>query len=178
MKPKTKALALRLLLPLLLLGYMIADAEVDLRQGETWELKIMGGDPRDLLRGHYVRFTIDWNWADDPGTCDDYANCCVCLHDEHGDRTNPRVERLDCSLAHTCDAAIRGRITSETTFDVGLDRYYVAEQLALPIERRILEGHGAVSVVVNKNRNALLKELLVDGQPWRDWGMTEKNPRP
>lgn len=34
------------------------------RQGMTWEVPIMGYDPRDILRGHYVEFTYDWPGLD------------------------------------------------------------------------------------------------------------------
>jgi hypothetical protein len=35
------------------------------RQGDEWEVPIMGYDPRDILRGHYVEFAYDWPGLDD-----------------------------------------------------------------------------------------------------------------
>ena len=46
-------------LPIVLLVGMIGRAEWQLANSETWHFAIRGYDPRDLLRGHYMRFRLD-----------------------------------------------------------------------------------------------------------------------
>ncbi|MBI1403205.1 MAG: hypothetical protein GC147_08335 [Porphyrobacter sp.] len=47
-------------LPLAGLAGLWATSERTYNQGTEWEVPIMGYDPRDVLRGHYVEFTFDW----------------------------------------------------------------------------------------------------------------------
>lgn len=57
-------------LPALGLAGLWAMSDHTYRQGTEWEVPIMGYDPRDYLRGHYVEFTYDWpgleRWRDAP----------------------------------------------------------------------------------------------------------------
>lgn len=159
----------QLALPMLLLGAMVFGAERDLRSGDVWTLRLSGGDPRDLLRGHYVRFLIDWNWDAAPGECPVTGACCVCLRrGPDGSRVNPIVKRLSCDQASTCDAAVRGHNLGNDRFDVGLDRVYVAETAVRRFEDRTRNGGATIDVVVNASQNALLKAFRIDGKPWRE----------
>jgi hypothetical protein len=51
---------LTLALPLVGLGGTWAWTHVRAQQGAEWDVPIMGYDPRDLLRGHYIVFRYDW----------------------------------------------------------------------------------------------------------------------
>ncbi|MES2055406.1 MAG: GDYXXLXY domain-containing protein [Pseudomonadota bacterium] len=53
-------LAAALLLPLAALGYSWASTYWLAQQGQEWLIPIRGYDPRDLLRGHYIRYRYDW----------------------------------------------------------------------------------------------------------------------
>ncbi|SHN58964.1 GDYXXLXY domain-containing protein [Erythrobacter sanguineus] len=48
------------LIPALGLAGLWGMSDHTYRQGTEWEVPIMGYDPRDILRGHYVEFTYDW----------------------------------------------------------------------------------------------------------------------
>jgi hypothetical protein len=37
------------------------------RQGTEWDVLIVGYDPRDYLRGHYVEYSYDWPYVDPVG---------------------------------------------------------------------------------------------------------------
>jgi hypothetical protein len=52
-------------LPLLGLGALWAMSERTYHSGTEWEVPIMGYDPRDYLRGHYVEFSYDWPGYDE-----------------------------------------------------------------------------------------------------------------
>lgn len=48
------------ILPLVGLAALWAQSDRTYHTGTEWEVPIMGYDPRDYLRGHYVEFTYDW----------------------------------------------------------------------------------------------------------------------
>ena len=50
-----------LVVPVIGLGALWALSDYESRQGTEWDVEIRGYDPRDLLRGHYVEFTYDWD---------------------------------------------------------------------------------------------------------------------
>lgn len=47
-------------LPLAGLAATWAMSDRTYHQGTEWDVPIMGYDPRDILRGHYVEFSYDW----------------------------------------------------------------------------------------------------------------------
>lgn len=53
-------LAMALSLPLLGLSGGWAMTHVRAQQGEEWLIPVEGYDPRDLLRGHYIRYRYVW----------------------------------------------------------------------------------------------------------------------
>lgn len=53
-----------LFLPLLLLACWIMYMQNQVTTGRPVELPITGYDPRNLLSGHYLAYTIDWDRAD------------------------------------------------------------------------------------------------------------------
>lgn len=56
---------LAVLLPLGGLAALWAESDRTFNSGTEWEVPIMGYDPRDFLRGHYVEFSYDWPGLDD-----------------------------------------------------------------------------------------------------------------
>ena len=76
-RPALRTLAL--LLPIVAIVGMIARAEMVLQTGRSWQVRIKGYDPRDLLRGQYLRYTIDWQLQGE-ATCQG-GSCCYCLWD-------------------------------------------------------------------------------------------------
>lgn len=54
-------------LPLLGLAALWVESDRTYRSGTEWEVPIMGYDPRDYLRGHYVEFSYDWPGIGEPG---------------------------------------------------------------------------------------------------------------
>ena len=57
-------LALALALPLVGLGAVWGQTELQSRQGTEWDIPVRGYDPSDYLRGHYVQFQYDWPGPD------------------------------------------------------------------------------------------------------------------
>ncbi len=64
-----------LLGPLLLLAYQLQIES----QAERWVVPIAGFDPRDPLRGHYLRFRYEWLWQTPDATLAEPIPGCLCL---------------------------------------------------------------------------------------------------
>ncbi|MEW5849793.1 MAG: GDYXXLXY domain-containing protein [Myxococcota bacterium] len=153
---------LALALPLVVLFLMVVRAELVLATGRHYELAISGYDPRDLLRGQYLRYRIEWN-ASPPPSCVEGSEppCCLCVE---ADATpeNPRVRTTPCERVNECQAFIRASELSN------LEKYFVPEDMGLPLERAIRDRRASIRVAVSPRGDAVIEELLLDGRPWRE----------
>ena len=67
-------------LPLLALASVVARSELRVRASEEWSFPVSGYAPRDLLRGHYIRYQIDLQSESPKLSCsNDDPGCCLCL---------------------------------------------------------------------------------------------------
>ena len=146
-------LIVALALPIAGVAGLIVRSEVALR-GHEWRFPIRGHDPRDLLRGHYLTYRIDWG-AEQVAGC---TRCCICL-ERHG--AAKQVSRVECDSATRCDA----RVSSDA--EGALSLFYVPENEAQRLERAVRLGQGEIVLVERRGRLSI-KELLIDGQQWRN----------
>ncbi|MGH6616785.1 GDYXXLXY domain-containing protein [Sphingomonas sp.] len=78
-------LAVALLLPLAVLAYSWASTYRLAQQGQEWLIPIRGYDPRDLLRGHFIRYQYAWpvaaptNQSGDATLFEDYTPSELCI---------------------------------------------------------------------------------------------------
>lgn len=144
-----------LLLPVVGTIGLIVRGELALR-GAEWRFKITGYDPRDLLRGHYLVYRIDWGERPVDSEC---ADCCLCLDRVEGEQ---RVTRIECQEARSCDAWLRvGEIDD-------LQRYYIPEDAPRQLEAAVMAGRGELVLSFSRRGGLVIKDLLIDGKPWRD----------
>ena len=164
----TTLIAFAVALPLLTLVFGTARSEIQLRTSEDWEFIVRGSDPRDLLRGHYINYRIEFGEQGSAVCANDDPECCLCL--TRADETTfsalaplPRVRRTSCVAARTtCDGVFQTRYISS------LNRYYVPELRARGIERQLQagfgEGEARIVLAIDKMGRAQVKELRVGGQ--------------
>ncbi|TPV96060.1 MAG: GDYXXLXY domain-containing protein [Myxococcales bacterium FL481] len=139
-----------LALPVSLVVGVIVHTEWTRATHTKWRLPIAGSDPRDLLRGRYLRFRFD---VADPADGQRHDSC-VCLDadaERHGrlmacDVAQSRcAEKLDSSVWH------RGQ------------RFYVAEARARDLEFQLidssLDGQAFVEFVVDSRGRLHLLQL-------------------
>lgn len=127
-------------------------------------------DPRDLLYGHYLRFRIKWNFTPEQKTpqCTG-RECCLCV----GEGTdNPPVYVADClppeQRGQTCMHQITGNgWAGQKNFDAGIDRYYVDEKLALPLEKLFRDKKESFSLGLSlpPSGTAAVEKLYIGGKP-------------
>jgi hypothetical protein len=83
MSPRNWLLLAALALPVAWLGASAVVQERALGAAREWRIPIEGYDPRDPLRGQYVRFTYGWALAGSPELCL-REGCRLCLSDSDG----------------------------------------------------------------------------------------------
>ena len=158
---------LALVLPLLLLAGGIVRGERAIRSGETWHFEVGGYDPRDLLRGRYLRFRIVEQWGD-PHDLDQASPAadCACLERTDG-KSPPILHAASCSFARAeCDDFV---VLADLQ---SIDRFYIPEDQAKDLERRLQEAAARNAaravIVINPNGTPVLVDLEVDGAPLRE----------
>jgi uncharacterized membrane-anchored protein len=153
-----------LVLPLIVLILMITRAELNKNQGTEWDIAITGYDPRDILRGHYLIYNVDYQIknSDEESVCKFPDDCCLCLKDK-GQRT-PEVTKLQCEVAkNQCDSFILD------DFQHSLNRFYIPEAQAKQAEDLLLkaqaEDNAFLQILVRDTGKPIVKDLLIDEQP-------------
>jgi uncharacterized membrane-anchored protein len=151
-------------LPVLVIAFVIARAELSGRNGKEYVFEIEGYDPRDLLRGHYLQFRIRVDPLSEREPCGENDDCCVCLTGPP-DEIVEHAETVPCDTTEACDAKLRTRYLHEP------QRYYVAERRAPEYERRLREmdgqGRAVALLALNREGEARVLELRFDGEPIR-----------
>ena len=154
-------------LPILGLLGLIVRAQLHLRQGAQWEVKISGYDPRDLLSGHYLRYQYQFDIeveprpdACSPGAALDPA-CCLCLSPRVGTR-EPRVQSVLCDAVEGCSSWLYARDV------IGEQRYFIPAERATELEAALRERAASLRVAVSADGTLAVDTLLLDGAPWQE----------
>jgi len=152
-------------LPLLAIVLGIVRAERFLGRTHDFVFEIGGYDPRDLLRGHYLQFTLRVEPLPQREACidDPQGTCCLCLTRAQPGQVS-QVERATCATARAeCDASLPLGVLAQPY------RYYVPEESAKELQNRLLDAmprSGARAVVaVDSRGEARVRELWIDGVP-------------
>ncbi len=139
---KNKILLLILLIPVICLFVWNCFLWYDKDSGTEITVRISGYDPRDLLSGHYIRYTIDWNktdlqqFEDKNFTKDDFV-----------DSLNKTSYRFYVSETH---AKYLDKLLMES--------WNVKEE-----DKKTVE----VVYSYKKGKHPIAKKLLVNGQPYQ-----------
>jgi len=123
-----KKLIASLAIPFIALSCFLIQSEYDYRNGSTWEVKITGIDPRDILKGHYIIYRQLWDFDMDKVLA--YAerykkenvkyrsrkDDCLCLS---GNQKNPKVYPVKCDDKNKqCESVLKGNLYStKNSFD-------------------------------------------------------------
>jgi uncharacterized membrane-anchored protein len=155
---------LLLLYPILVLGLVTAQQSWRQASGVQLELPIQGYDPRDLISGHYLVYTIDYG-IEKP--------CEAAVPLPRADQTAVnkamanREPELKLCLRDSCSVWIRGRCEG-TRFVAGIERFFIPEEHARQIETLIQGKPSSLVVSIGPDGRAAIVDLKIDGQPWQD----------
>jgi uncharacterized membrane-anchored protein len=147
---------------------MAVKAHQEQRAYPVVRVEIEPYDPRDLLYGHYMTFAFNWNWGKekpDSKSCQG-AHCCLCLGEGSED---PKASVIACvpEKPAQCAHVLKGAYYGDTIFHIGVDRYYVDENIALPLEDlfRNKKETFHVGLSISPEGKAILEKLYVSGKP-------------
>ena len=162
---KNKRVILAVAIPFILLCLLIVRAEYHVKTGQQWNFKMTGYDPRDLLRGHYLQFRVEYDWQAARGSCSSSQTCCLCLTST-GEIT-PSVHKTSCSTAKTqCD----GFMLSE--HQQSLNRFYIAETEARRAEKIVQQArrdnNAYITTSINNQGEPVIVDLLIGKQSLND----------
>ncbi len=173
-----------LIIPVLFFVFFIGQSESNKNNGTVWTVPITGYDPRDLLRGHYLQFTYNWDIDQNKESCFE-ENCCLCLNKRGEDYTNPKAYLLTCDkVANECESHIKGygyvtfdnKKQFSTHEDIG--RFYVSEEHAQQLDEMLQNRDKShkfeIGLNVTDKGNAFIKSMTVDSQ---DFWLWIKNPK-
>jgi hypothetical protein len=136
-----------------------------------FQIRIGGYDPRDLLHGHYLQYRYEFNWQG-PHSCGGAAAdawvldpvCCLCLTRVGKTGFDPAVSQVECDATQTgrCDGVLRARSVLPPLV------YFVPESNARELQTALGSRSFALEIACGLDRTPAVRELLVDGVPWRD----------
>lgn len=143
-------------------------------------------DPRDLLYGQYLRFRPAWNWKKDASVdakervCSG-KNCCLCVGE--GD-VNPSVSVALCppkgEVLDSCRYILRGQSWRNDHFENGMNRYYVDETIAKPLEDMFMKDKKKFSLDmhITPSGKSMPGELYIEDVPYKDFLSQQKTTTP
>ena len=161
------------------LGWMIMGRAAILRDGTEVTLLTQPVDPRDLLRGDYVRITYNISTVPlelftgalpqeggphpvevrlRPGDDGIWKVVAAAFGELPGE---PGADEVD--MRGQSDASIRSAMVN-VPVDFGIERYYLPEGTGRPIEEGIGERRFTMTVMVSDAGQAQIKALYDDGQ--------------
>ncbi len=177
--PYGVALAIAFLLQAGLVGWLIADRALLLKNGHEVRLAVVPVDPRDLLRGDYIVLSYDISRLDNVQLDGDNAFAA-------GDAIYVTLAEVDgawkaTAITHAPPASgtwIRGSVetilrgeascadTCQTyVVNYNIEQFFVPEGTGRDLEKLRNGQHLAVDVALGADGRAALKRLLVDGAP-------------
>ncbi len=166
-----KKILLAVMLPFILLCLLIARAEYHLSMGTQWDFAITGYDPRDLLRGHYLRFRVAYDWQESKNECSGGMGCSYCL--TNVGKQAPKVQIVDTAIAKQC-----GGFMQYDDLQEPLNRFYIPEthaRLAEDLLRQArIDNTAYLRLSINKKGEPRIVDLLIDGQPLEE--LLKENP--
>lgn len=159
----TLAVAVALALPVLVLAGMVAEAEWGLRDGTVIRVPITGYDPRDALRGHYLRYRFAWNWQDGRPDDSPAALCLLATGDDPPVRPLPPGGDPACRLVLRRDAGGGGGFVPAGVSD----QLFIPEERAQALQSALVAGTAAITVdlAIRPDGTARMKGWHVGGKP-------------
>ena len=153
-------LLLALMLPIAVLAANVWLSHQQREHGATVVLPIQGFDPRDLLSGHYLTYEIDYGISADTGCPASDIEAAVCL--------TPRAQVFPSDeLPANCTQFISGNCDNNARFITKLERFYIPEQYAKPLEKYVQNNQGKLVISLDGTGSAAIRDLLINDQPWK-----------
>lgn len=174
-------LLIALIIPVAVFITLTFYKQIKVRMGDEIILPITGFDPRDILSGHYLIYSIDYGLENnDFCSQDDNSNIetLLCLKK---DRNKPGVYHStineyvsEQNQGNTdCDAIIKG-LCRDRRFTADIEKFYIPEEYADTLDEAVRNSKGAIVLSVTKSGSAAIKDLLIEGRSWKEYRINKK----
>ena len=162
---KNKLVLIAVAIPFVVLCLLIARAEYHIHNGDQWSFELQGYDPRDLLRGHYLRLNVSYDMDSKKNSCTSSEECCLCL--SKTEERVPRVHEASCSVAKTqCDGFML------SSYRNSMSRYYIPEADAKRAETILADARANrtafLTVSINGKGEPAIVDIIIDDQSLND----------
>lgn len=160
--PGSARVALAVVLPILAILFGVVGAERHGARSRDFPFAIEAYDPRDLLRGHYLRFRLVVDEGAPLESCEqELATCCYCLR-ARGDEP-PLASRARCDTAAArCDGSLPVAIAEHPM------RFWIAEEGAAALESRLRDamsrGTARVILAIDPGGAVRARALVLDDE--------------
>lgn len=154
-----KGVLLALIVPVIALALLVGYKKYTLSIGKEITLPIAAYDPRDLLSGHYLIYTIN------------YGVKGVCKNTSYGQKKFGYIclstRNFSYRSPSNCKLLVKGVCNGER-FEAGVERYYIPEKEAKKLECLVRSNKASIVLSVLANGKAQVKDLLINGTSWKN----------
>lgn len=150
-------LIIALLIPIFVLAALSASKKLVLLSGTEVVLPISGYDPLDLLSGHYLVYRVDY----------EVNNLCQGEEETKAGFVCLSAKSFSIERPQGCSTFIRG-ICKYGRFEAGVEKYFIPEGKAQALEEKVRTKAASIVLSVMSDGQAQVKDLLIDGKPWKD----------
>lgn len=149
-----KQLITYLTIPLLGLCLLTLKPLLEFTSTKTVFFKITGYDPRDLFRGHYALYSVDYG-VDTSKLVVNRGEAFICLDDRTMHAARPK----------SCETFIKGKYFMGI-FNSGIEKFYIPESQAQEINQMLMDrgNQAMIKVKINKSGKAKVVDLLINQQ--------------
>lgn len=151
-----RALIIGLLIPILVLAALASYKKFLPSSGQEIILPISGYDPRDLLSGHYLIYQIDYG----------VSHVCSGNQGKQAGYICLEPKQFSYILPTNCSKLIQG-LCNFGRFEAGIEKFYIPEENAQILEEQVRNHGASISLSIAPNGKAQIKDLLVNGRPWK-----------
>lgn len=160
--------------PIVIMALWVASLAVEVARGRDVILAVSGYDPRDILRGHYITYRVDYGpkVPASPEAASVGAPYCACLESKaEGPAVATWFGKCEERAPDTCDLFIVGR-TSWRQFSAGIERFYIPEVYGDKLQR--VPSGATIKVRVTRSGKARVTDMYVNGEPILEYAKREK----
>ena len=163
MKTASTMLKISALIPILGIITFLAQTQYQASIGLKYRVNIRGYDPRDLLRGRYLRYTFDLDTIDSSSSSITKWNSQYCFirrstTDYEIKQISKEQSTKECSSVLSATKLIRGQ------------KYFIPESHAQQLETKLRDRtvKATVDLIINNNHHFTVGQLYFDGKPWEE----------
>ena len=163
-----KAALLAVAFPLAVMGAWLARLDWHERSGTPVQLAVTGFDPRDLLAGHYLTYTVGYGALSIcPSEEIAPTETCVCLAENSETRIHEATWAGGCNeRPSTCGPFIKGTCRYGR-FSANIERFYFPE--AFQSTLAVIPEKSTITVILRPTGEGLVTGFAVDGVQLLDY---------